>query len=359
MFQGLLRIMIAMSACFMLATQLGNGCATTGGGGWDDGYDRPQRPPDWNDDYDGPRIPSDARIVAEGRGIIRYRVPEDGRVWLYNATRRRTIADFRVPRGREFIVSPKDGRAWIDDQRVLNYDFDRDHTHRIYYLSDRGGGGWGGSGGSGGGGWGGSGGSLPSELRDADRVAYGRGDLSFNARDNGRVWVYDRTDRRIVYSSDVRRGDRVIVSPEDDYITISEARQRGGSQFRLNPRHDYEVYFKRTSGGRDQGASVDDGKKPVPPPDEPVFGGAGGTVPKSAGIVREGKNTDLSFEASGAGTIYVYDVDGKEVVMTYRLKKSQRFTFGRDGNVAVDGKTVTRKSVNSRRTYRLYFDLNV
>jgi hypothetical protein len=83
------------------------------------------------------------------------------------------------------------------------------------------------------------------------------------------------------------------------------------------------------------------------------------TVPKSAGIVKEGRG-DLSFVADGVGTVYVYDVKDKKVVASHRLKKGQRFTISpKSDEAAVDGKTVFKKDLNEKSTYRLYFNLNV
>lgn len=323
---ALTRISIVLFTATALATQLGNGCVSdgdSGGSGGGGGYYEPDQ-----------GIPRRARLVEEGRGTIRYRVPEDGQVWLEDRDRRSVIGDYRVRRGREFIVSPSDGRAWIDDERVLSHDFRTGNTHRIYFAPD-----------SGSDGGGGGGGSLPSELRDAQRVAYGRGDLSYVARNAGRVWVYDQTDREVVYRSDVRRDDRLVVSPERNYISLREAGARGS--YRLNERHDYALYYKRD----DRAADDPDGGG--------NFDNAGGTVPKSARIMREGRG-DLSFVADGVGTAYVYDVKEKTVVSTWRLKRDQRFTVSpANDEAAVDGKRVLRKDLNPNATYRLYFNLDV
>lgn len=328
------RFLALILAALALATQFGNGCVSDGGG--DDGYnDRPGSGGGWGGG--GTEIPGRADIVAEGRGTLRYRAPEDGRVWLFDADRRFVIDDRRLNPGREYIVSPSDGKVWIDNDRVRTYSFERGHEIRIYYLADRG------SGGSGGGN---RPPPLPPELDDASRVAFGRGDLSYVARDRGRVWVYDATDGRVVYRGDLLRNDRILVSPERNYISLREAESRGS--FRMNPRHDHAIYFKRVSGGSDGGAVG------------PFPEGAGGTVPKSAIIAREGRGSDLSFAADGPGTVYLYDVNAKRVLHTYRLKKGQRYTVSpAKGESAVDGNTVHRDKLSTRTTYRLYFNLDV
>jgi hypothetical protein len=338
--QSITKLLMAILAMLLLSTQFGNGCVSDGGD--DDYYD--DRPGSgggsggsgggWSGG--GQNIPSRAAIVAEGKGTLRYRAEDDGRVYLFDADRRVVIDDRNLNRGREYIISPTDGKIWIDDNRLRTYEFNRGNEHRIYFLADRG---------SGSGGGGGRPPALPSELRDADRVAYGRGDLSHIARHGGKVWVYDATDGQIVYRSDVRRDDRLSVSPERNRITLREANSR--SSFRLNPRNDYAIYFQRDDRVNDDGGRND-------------FDTSGGTVPKSAVIAREGRGEDLSFEATGTGTVYVYDADNRKVVTTYRVKRGQRFTVSPSrGEGAVDGKTVFRKSLSNKVTYKLYFNLDV
>jgi hypothetical protein len=256
--QGWMKSIAVFAMLVIVATQLGNGCVSDDGGSSDDYRPSPSRPDDRYDYND--RIPRDAQLIEEGRDTLRYRAEQDGRVYAYDADARRVLGSYDISRGREFIVSPKDSRAWIDDKRVLDYNFDRDHIHRIYFLPDR--------------------------------------------------------------------NDR-------------------GEPARPEPTKPQPAKPQPT--------------KPTPEPVGPVFGGgAGATVPKSASIAREGKGTDLSFEAAGVGTVYIYDVENKTTLATYNLKKGQRFTVSPlTGEAAVDGKVVIRKQMSTKRTYRLYFNLNV
>jgi hypothetical protein len=74
----------------------------------------------------------------------------------------------------------------------------------------------------------------------------GREDLSFRAEDDGRVWVWDATHDQIVFRADMNRGDRLLVSPEEDFITLDIAGRHGArATYDLSPKHEYEVYFRR------------------------------------------------------------------------------------------------------------------
>lgn len=343
--------------CLIGATQLGNGCTSDGGGGGydDDYYNRPRPDYGGRPDYDRPNsgrpdygdrdIPRDARIVAEGRDeVLQYRAPSSGRIWLTDADRRTLIDERAIQRGEEYIISTKHGKIWINKDRVRDVDFNGRNIHRIYFRSRDN---EGGSSGGGGGNW-----RPPSEMRDSERVAYGRGDLSYEAPRDGRVWVVDRTRGEIVYRGDVRRSERVRVSPREDYISLSTERKRGSSG--LNPNHDYEIYYQRTGGYNDRNDSSKDNTSGG------QFSGAGATVPKSASLVREGRNQDLSFQADAAGTVYLWDTDSKTTVQTYRVRNGQRFTVSpKTGETAIDGKNVGKNSLKTNRTYRLYFDRSV
>jgi hypothetical protein len=286
-------------------------------------------------------VDRDARLVTDGFGDIEWRARRDGRVWVYDVGEREVVWRGDIRTDQRIRVRPERDRIEIDDRTVFDQNLERRNAHGVYFLNNPGG----------------DGGGLPSELRDAERVAFGRGDLSYVARNGGRVWVYDATDAAIVYRSDVRRDDRIVVSPERNTISLREAGARGS--FRLNPRHDYAIYFERDD-------RVDDDRTETPAkppgPDRPVFGGggAGATVPKSSSIVREGRGEDLSFVADGAGTVYLYDVDGKTTLATHRVRKGQRFTVSpSSGKATVDGREVFTKSMSTKKSYRLYFNLDV
>lgn len=73
-------------------------------------------------------------------------------------------------------------------------------------------------------------------------VAQGSGrDLSYEANDDGRIYLYDASNDRLVNSWDVKDGQRLTVSPENNAISL-EGRQISSST-RLSSRTNYQLLF--------------------------------------------------------------------------------------------------------------------
>ena len=77
----------------------------------------------------------------------------------------------------------------------------------------------------------------------ADEVEAGRGELRYEAQRDGKVWVYDAETDKMVYTGPIRDGDRVVVNPETNRISV------GGQTVSEQPLirdHKYRIYFKRS-----------------------------------------------------------------------------------------------------------------
>ncbi len=76
----------------------------------------------------------------------------------------------------------------------------------------------------------------------AEVVAEGSGrDLSYKADDDGRVYLYDASNNQLVNSWDVKSGQRLTVSPDNDAISL-EGRAISSST-KLNSRTSYKLLF--------------------------------------------------------------------------------------------------------------------
>lgn len=76
----------------------------------------------------------------------------------------------------------------------------------------------------------------------ADEVDSGRGELRYEAQRDGKVWVYDAETDKMVYTGQIRDGQRVVVNPGTNQITV------GGETVSEQPLirdHKYRIYFKR------------------------------------------------------------------------------------------------------------------
>jgi len=76
----------------------------------------------------------------------------------------------------------------------------------------------------------------------ADEVAADRGVLRHTVQRDGKIWVYDAETDKMVYTGQVHDGDKVIVDPGTNQITV------GGTTVSEQPLirdHKYRIYFKR------------------------------------------------------------------------------------------------------------------
>ena len=78
---------------------------------------------------------------------------------------------------------------------------------------------------------------LPRDARMVDEVRGGR--LSYVARDNGEAYLYDANARTIVWSGQVRDGDRVTVNPDKNRIEVNG---REMADIDLKSNHRFELY---------------------------------------------------------------------------------------------------------------------
>ena len=79
--------------------------------------------------------------------------------------------------------------------------------------------------------------------RDAVKVEEGVGDrLRYEADRDGRIYVYDEDDDRVVYSGKVYRGEDFVVDPDADVLSVDGKRL---GDVNLRAKHRYRVYFMR------------------------------------------------------------------------------------------------------------------
>ena len=82
---------------------------------------------------------------------------------------------------------------------------------------------------------------------DARRLAKHSGTSSFvfTAPSDGEVFIYDRTQNKLVYSGRVRRGESLEVNAKDDRITLNA---RVVSEEDLRGLDEYEIWFDEGPG---------------------------------------------------------------------------------------------------------------
>jgi hypothetical protein len=79
--------------------------------------------------------------------------------------------------------------------------------------------------------------------RSADLLEEGRGTLSVRAADDGRVYLFDAEDGRVVWSGRIEKGQRFTVSPDNDRAAIDG---QVVYERNLERKHTHRVYFDRS-----------------------------------------------------------------------------------------------------------------
>ena len=85
---------------------------------------------------------------------------------------------------------------------------------------------------------------LPS---DAQPVVAGMGnsELAFKAQEDGRVWVMDKTANQVLTRHRLRAGQQFMLSPSQDAATVDGRPVTDIQHMKLDPGHQYYLYFER------------------------------------------------------------------------------------------------------------------
>lgn len=273
------KLILAAALPVMFVMQLGSSCSSI-----NDDDDRPvyrdDRPvyrdgpyrddpyrdngPVYRDDDRPNRIPRWADSVRDGHGKQRWTADFDGVVYVYDADKDFVPWYGPVRRGQEIIVRPDDDRILVDDRPVYTNNLERNSRFSIYFAREgrqqawerdhRGdhGGNWDNHDND----WhrppNGNPGPIPPPRNvhnwptgipdDCDLVQRGSGNLRLEqARRDGVVYVFDRQANRVIYTKDLRRGDRFEIFPGDDRVVINNKNAAG---LKMPRDHEFQVYFR-------------------------------------------------------------------------------------------------------------------
>jgi len=81
--------------------------------------------------------------------------------------------------------------------------------------------------------------SVPKK---SEIVAEGKGDLSYKARRDGVIYVYDNDDSATLFRQRIREGQRLTLSPEQNLATLDGKKVYDQD---LTKKHTHRLYFER------------------------------------------------------------------------------------------------------------------
>jgi hypothetical protein len=188
--------------------------------------------------------------------------------------------------------------------------------------------------------------------RGADAVREGYDKLKWTADLNGRYYVYDVTNDRIVYDATVARGQELVLDPRKDLLAVN-----GGTLSVGDIKKDafHRIYFVASrSGSRDDDDNRNDNDNstfhgPQPPP-------APTGVPRGAQRLASGRGELAIHAAPGDGTVYVYDESAQRVIHHRDLKRGNSFQiFPGEDYVNVNSRKAAEVQMSANGRYALYF----
>ena len=77
----------------------------------------------------------------------------------------------------------------------------------------------------------------------ANIVGAGQGQLPFTAYADGKVYLYDNTDKKKIFTAGVLRGDAYLADPARDLIEVSGKQIEHTTHLKSD--HSYTIYFER------------------------------------------------------------------------------------------------------------------
>jgi hypothetical protein len=78
-------------------------------------------------------LPDDANVVAEGAGELKFVAKEDGRVFVYDTEDQMLENAKHIRAGQLFELSPNANMATLDGRKVMDQQFKKEHSHRVYF----------------------------------------------------------------------------------------------------------------------------------------------------------------------------------------------------------------------------------
>jgi len=191
-----------------------------------------------------PNIPPTASNVATGGKDVSYTAPRDGKIYLQDDLNKRLVYSGEVRGGENVRFSRQEDAVYLNGAMAAQSIPTPWHEHTLYFE--------------------------PSPQQPAPRVegagvppmasgvATGGQDVSFTAPSDGRIYLQDNQDKRLVYSGEVHKGEVVHFSRSQDAVFVNGALAAQGVPA---PNHEHTMFFQateaQTAGGRMHGDSTD------------------------------------------------------------------------------------------------------
>ena len=171
------------------------------------------------------------RTVAKGDGIESYTADADGTVRLYNTKSGKLVYTGELRRGQRFEVNPDKDQAMVDGNTVYSQNLQRNDEHAITFVSASDVGTAGPNRNPDG---------IPAAAQSVGTVS-GDAPFTYSPTSDGRIYMYDMSNRRMMTSLNARTGQLFTVDLGKSSNRVSLAGKAVSTD--VNPRGRYNVYF--------------------------------------------------------------------------------------------------------------------
>lgn len=184
-----------------------------------------------------------------------------------------------------------------------------------------------------------------TDIKDVSRipdnariVEEGRGQIDWTATGDGTIYLFDASDKNVLYTSQVRDGQRIGFDPKDDEVSVNGKEVKSLSMADENT---YRIYFVGNRDLRNDRIS-----------------GSSSRVPDTARVVDESRGGDLQFRADDDGRVYLWNNTDSRLINTFNVEKGQSISVSpRSGKAALNGRVIVDDmNLSTRDEYRLLFD---
>lgn len=178
-------------------------------------------------------------------------------------------------------------------------------------------------------------GSIP---RDARIVDEGTGRITYTAKDDGRLWLYDADDRMLIDARNVRRGQEYVALIDQNKAQLDGKKVVDED---LKRKHVHRIYYL---------------------PDDPRYRDhdddnykTNYRLPERAEVVADATG-ELNYRVRDSGRVWVFDAEDDRMVHTQTVRKDERVVVTPDRDrITIGGRTAFSGNLVRDHVHRIYF----
>lgn len=179
-------------------------------------------------------IPRGTEVVLRGTGRQTYPLTHDGEIWISDRNKDTVVFHKRLFKGDEVTIDPNRDRIYVNGETVSREPLKDGHTYAFHLLdshsnhhhtttnnnnSSSG---------------------KPSVLAGTRKLTSGRGELSHTFESSGTFYIYDPSNKKVVYFNTVNNRDQLTLLASENLITLNRSKR----SIKLKEDQTYELWYR-------------------------------------------------------------------------------------------------------------------